>query len=108
MLIGYITKEMTHDKTKRTLRSPANLQEYTIPLEFVGSWDIGRKVYLDDNGEVQIESIKAANARRHELFKIEKAENRPIVNINTSGDYVEPSGLLSEDEATNVNKHVID
>lgn len=108
MLIGYITKEMTKDPKNRTLRSPANLQEYVVPLETIGSWDVGRKVYLDDNGEVAIESIKAANARRHELFKIEKAENRPIVNINTSGDYVEPSTLLTEDEATSVNKHVLD
>ncbi len=108
MLIGYITKEMFNNPKVRTLRSPANLQEYTIPLDAVGCFDVGRKVFLNADGEVEIETMKDKIKRSKQLFDIEKVENRPIINIDVSGDYVEPKTTYTEDDAEKVNKDVVE
>lgn len=108
MLIGYITKEMFNNPKVRTLRSPADLKVYTVPLDAISCFDVGRKVFLNDAGEVEIESMKAKIKRSKELFDIEKIENRPIINIDAAGEYIEPKTKFSEDDAEKVNNNVIE
>lgn len=111
MLIGYITKEMYNNGSNRTLISPVNNQKYEVPLEFITTFDIGRKVYLAEDGTVQVETMKNKIRRGKFLFQAEKDENRPIVNIDMAGEYVEPVTApekLSAEEALKVNKDAIE
>lgn len=108
MLIGYITKEMFNDASKRELRSPVNLKTYTVPLDVISTFDIGREVFLNEAGEIELESMKSKIRRSKFLYEVEKIENKAIVNINTSGEYIEPTPKLSTDEAAKVNKDAIE
>ena len=95
-LVGFISKEMFHSQAL-WLQSVANLKVYELPLRSIGEQDIGRKVYVQ-NGKIRLESIARKNQRLQALFLIEKSENRPIVNIDVEGEYIEPKLELEPQE----------
>jgi hypothetical protein len=108
MLIGYVTKEMFNDSKIRTLQSVVNGKTYTVPLTHISPFDIGRMVFLTDEGEVSLETMRDKIIRSKFLYDVEKIENKAIVNIDTSGEYVEPTTKLTTADAIEVNKNVLD
>ena len=72
-LLGSITKKMFWNKEKSFISS--ELQKYTIP--FQGDFlavDIGRHIYLNETGQVVLESYKDKKNRELEVYAYEKEE----------------------------------
>jgi hypothetical protein len=70
------------------LRSPVDLKVYKLPLKMLTAFDIEREVFIDENGEIVLESPKNKRQRVLSLYKMEKNDNKPIINIDTNGgDY---------------------
>ena len=83
--LGFISKQMYSTQTKK-IKSPHDLKDYDVPLDSIGVFDIGREVFLNDDNIVILEVPSKKRKRVFELYKIEKIDNKPIINIDTNGD----------------------
>lgn len=75
------------------------LKQYTVPLDYISSWDIERHIYLNDNGKVELESLKRKSARLQQLFLIEKEERKPILTIDYCEEFEQMDSMPYDRES---------
>lgn len=78
-IVGYISKHMYH--VKNTTLIGIDLKHYKIPLDEITDYDIGRKVMLDDDNNIVLESYKDKKQRLKSIYIAEKEDNKPIINL---------------------------
>jgi hypothetical protein len=81
--IGFISKQM-YRMQDLTIRSAADLKVYKLPLDKIEVFDIEREVFLNDGGEVVLETPKHKVERSKFIYKTEKIDNKPIINLDTN------------------------
>ena len=71
-----------------TIRATHDLKVYKLPVDKIEILDIGKEIFLLENGEVCIEKMGRKISRTKEIYKMEKIDNKPIINLDTNlGDY---------------------
>lgn len=82
-LVGGITRTMYYNKDKTFINE--KLEKYTAPI--VGdimSIDIGRLVFMDDSGQLVLETYRNKKLRETKDYLFEREENKPIINNESS------------------------
>lgn len=78
-LLGGITRAMYWAKDKNFMNE--RLERYVAPI--VGdimTIDVGRLVFMDDGGQLVMETYRDKKLRETKQYLFEREENRPIIN----------------------------